>query len=189
MILTIAIPTVVERLAQFKRLLDFVNDQSANLPVEVIYESDNKEISIGKKRDILIQRASGKYMVMIDDDDWINNNYVSLVLAALEKQPDCIGYVEKIQHSNQLSCISNRFNDWGNKIDGYDYVRTPFFKVPIRTDFCKKIGCQDIRYTEDHDFARRLKSSGLIKREKFIHSEMYIYRYTHQDHNLKYGIK
>jgi hypothetical protein len=189
MILTIAIPTVLERREIFERLLRFVNQQSANLPIEVIYESDNKEISIGKKRDNLIQRATGEYTVMIDDDDWINDNYVKLTLDALEKKPDCVGYFEKIQHSNQLSCISNRFHDWGNNVSGYDYARTPFFKVPIKTDFCKKIGCLDMRYQEDHDFARRLKSSGLIKTEEFIPSEMYIYRYAYQEHNSKYGIK
>lgn len=40
--------------------------------VELLIEIDNKEISTGAKRNILLNRAQGKYIVFIDDDDMVN---------------------------------------------------------------------------------------------------------------------
>lgn len=191
MILTIAIPTIVTRQDKFNRLIDRIAAQITyygyGKEVEVISECDNKEISIGKKRDNLIRKANGDYIVMIDDDDTIANNYILVVVNALSKAPDCIGYLERIKHSNKTSCISLKNPCWMDNYGGYDYVRTPFFKVPIKTELCRQVGCSDMRFGEDHDFAKKIYP--LLKTEEFINDYMYIYQYNREPHNQKYGIK
>lgn len=194
-LLTIAIPSIISRSKEFNILYAFIHNQITdnNLQdeVELIYEIDNKEISIGAKRQILIERATGKFLVMIDDDDWIHDNYVRLVVSAIIDNPgiDCIGYREKciIINRHERSCISLRFKEWSDNKHGFDHVRTPFFKTPILTDHCKMIGCEDMRFGEDHDFANRIYP--LLKNEYFIDKSMYIYRYKAENHNVKYGIK
>ena len=193
MILTICIPTIIGREAQFEALRNELQSQALGYQVEIISLCDNKEISIGKKRQRLYEMAKGEYAVQLDDDDWIAPTYIEDVMLNLGS--DCIGYVERciINGKTMYSKISNEFADWAtvspNEIEGYHYHRTPFFKVPIRTALCLAVGVNDMRFGEDHDFARRIKP--LIKSEVFINKAMYYYTadsLTPEEHNRRYGI-
>ena len=193
--LTICIPTVVGREEYFTNLyakLDLQRKLSGHEhEIEIIYEKDNKEISIGAKRNILYNRAKGLYSVQIDDDDDVVDDYIETLYHELTGE-DTIGYVERcvINGSVQYSKISGEFHDWESKYEaGYHYRRTPFFKVPILTELCQKVGVEDIRFGEDHDFARRLKPH--IKTWKFIDKVMYLYSansLTAEQHKERYGL-
>lgn len=193
-ILTIAIPTIVTRAMQFKTLKYELESQikraKAQDKVEIISECDNKEISIGKKRDNLIRKAQGKYIVMIDDDDWVSDDYIEEVLKATESDADCIGYLEHCNfdgHRNATSCISLEYKGWYSNIGIYDYVRSPYFKVPIKTELCKLVGCADMRWNEDEDFAKKIYSH--LKKEQFINKKLYFYRFKYEAHESKYGFR
>lgn len=194
MTLSILIPTVVGREACFEKLYTHLSAQIKDHDVEVLFLKDNKELSIGAKRQKLLEMASGDYMVMIDDDDWVPDDYVFQITYILKDKPDCIGYLESVTINGEqgLACHSNRFKDWGYNQDGYQYVRTIFYKDPIRTDIARKVGIADMRYGEDHDFARRLKASGLLKKEIFYNRVMYYYTFNSMKQELlnqRYGIK
>ena len=47
--------------------------------VEVLVNRDNKEITSGAKANELLLAAAGKYIVFIDDDDEVADNYLSLI--------------------------------------------------------------------------------------------------------------
>jgi hypothetical protein len=70
LLLTIMLPTTIDRRDTFLPLLDEIKRQIKENKyediVEVIINEDNKEISIGKKRQELLQAASGKWVVGID---------------------------------------------------------------------------------------------------------------------------
>ena len=77
MILSILIPTVIGRERPLElltnRIYSQIGDLKAESKVEVIVMKDNKEISIGEKRNQLYAAASGEYSVQIDDmtyRDW-----------------------------------------------------------------------------------------------------------------------
>ena len=191
-ILTIAIPTIESRKVQFDALMSNIRSQielsGTQDVVEVISLCDNKEISIGLKRDRLIQMATGKYLVMIDDDDTISRYFVQDVVEACLSNADCIGYYEQVHHARKMSVITLRADKWTSEPGhGGDLQRTPFFKCPIKTDICKQAGCADMRFGEDEDFAIRIKP--LLKTEHFIDKIMYHYRYSYENHNTKYGIQ
>jgi glycosyltransferase involved in cell wall biosynthesis len=196
--LSICIPTVLGREAQFealqaelfiqRKVYGYDND------IEIISICDNKEISIGAKRQKLYEQAQGEYTVQIDDDDWIAPTYIEDVMKCLEGN-DCVGYVERctINGKTMYSKISNEFDDWAtvspNEIEGFHYQRTPFFKVPIKTSLCLQVGVNDLRFGEDHDFARRIKP--LLKSEIFINKALYYYTansLTPQEHKERYGL-
>lgn len=195
MILSILIPTVIGREKQFSRLKEFLQWQIDKLnlseQVEIVSLCDNKEISIGEKRKRLYEMARGIYSVQIDDDDSIVVYFIELIMEALKQNPDCIGYVEAVNINGQhgIATHSNRFPDW-QETEGYSYNRTIFFKDVIKTSIARQIGVSDMRYGEDHDFAKRLKSSGLLQKEVFIDRLMYIYCHiTTEEHSTRYGIK
>jgi glycosyltransferase involved in cell wall biosynthesis len=193
-ILTIAIPTIESRRNAFHLLYyhikNQINEFGLRKEVELVSICDNKEISIGAKRQKLFEKAKGKYIVMIDDDDWVPYSFVQKVLEACKQGNDCVGYMEECNFANfkkKKSLISLRVKEWADNVGMFDYVRTPFFKVPIKTDICRQVGCKDMRFGEDHDFAIRIKP--LLKTETFIKEYMYIYRHKEEPHNAKYGIK
>lgn len=188
--LTIAICTIPSRKSLFDRLVSHLKSQSASKEFEVISDCDNKTISVGVKRQKLLEAASGDYVAFIDDDDTVPDDYVNSILEAIKLQPDAIGF--KIHCSGcegVTASASNRWKDWGENEGGYDYVRTPYHKTPIRREIALKIGFKDMRFSEDYDFSKRLKQSGLIKTEEFINKVMYYYRYKFEDPKTKFGIK
>lgn len=196
--LSICIPTVKGREEIFSGLYVFLSAQITRLnlekEVEIITEKDNKEISIGKKRDILYRKSKGLFSVQIDDDDWTDQNFVQKVYSVLNKDIDCVGYIEHctINGKEQLSKISVSCKNWyelKTPIDGFTYFRTPFFKSPIKTEICRKVGVADMRFGEDHHFSKRIFP--LLSKEVFINEKMYFYSansLTRDQHNLRYGI-
>jgi hypothetical protein len=195
--LTICIPTVVGREKLFDRLLNEVNSQieknSLKKEVQVIIEKDNKEISIGAKRQKMYERSKGLFTVQIDDDDWIVEDFVKSCYDATFEPVDCIGYHEYCTFDGvkpQRSDFSLKHKVWASFTpprNGFHHARTPFCKTPIRTDLCLKAGVKDMKWGEDHDFAKRIYP--LLKKEHYINKVMYLYRYRTEDFNKKYGIK
>jgi len=197
-LLSIQIPTIVGRERNVSALVAFLNWQISSfcIPdhvVEIRTCRDNKEMSIGAKRQLLLDKCNAKYFVQIDDDDTVSGEYIPRIYSTLSSLPDCVGYLESVRYDGKqlTACHSNRFDDWGNNVDGYDLARTIFCKDVIRTGIARQIGFSDMRFGEDHDFSRRLKASGLLKNEVFIDEVMYYYEgrsLTQKEHNERYGI-
>ena len=78
--LTILIATTVDRRESFNRVYDDFMRQIHGLAlsnaVKIIFHEDNKEISIGKKRQMLLEAADTDYIVFFDSDDIAFDCYV-----------------------------------------------------------------------------------------------------------------
>lgn len=201
-LLSILIPTIVGRESQLESLIAEIKGQQGSLSdpsqIEIIYEKDNKELSIGQKRNRLYYRATGLYSVQIDDDDSIAPFYLQKAIEALQQTPDCVGYLEHCTMDGcaKMACHSNRFQKWGERIDGFDYVRTIFNKDIIRTEIAKQIKFQErgpkSRFGEDEDWSMQLKQSGLLQNEVFVNDIMLYYSHntlTKREHKSRYGIR
>lgn len=186
--LSILIGTIESRSEQFSSLLMYLNNQKTK-DVEILSLCDNKEISIGAKRQHLLEMAKGDYVSFIDDDDWCSHNYVSNILEAIKTKPDCIGFLINCKGTPGVTAsASNKWDAWGDKVGGFDYVRTIYHKNPVKRSIALQIGYKDLRFAEDHDYSLRLKQSGLLKTEEFINEVMYEYRFKFEDPKTKYGI-
>lgn len=186
--LSILIPTVIGRESMFDLLLQELKRQSDGKNVEIIVCKDNKEISIGSKRQKLIEEAKGEYIVFVDDDDWIAPDYVDQILA--NTGSDAIGFQIECTFDGKGKCLasaSKRYKDWGENRDGFRYVRSIYHKTPVRRELALKAGFKDMRFGEDYDYSMRIMA--LIKSEACINKVMYYYRYKGENHNEKYGIK
>lgn len=198
--LTICIPTVVGREAQFEKLYSKLQKQVLDNKLEnevgCVFYKDDKEISIGEKRKRMYQAATGLFSAQIDDDDDVADDYVETLYNVITNNPNvhCIGYVERciIDGIVKYSKISREFTDWETcnpNVDGFHYHRTPFFKVPIKTEICKSVGVSDMRFGEDHDFARRIRPH--LESDVFIDKVMYYYEansLTPEQHKERYGL-
>lgn len=197
--LSILICTIPERedlfALLFGHLREQINELGVQREVEIIMDASPRlSISVGAKRQRLIETATGDYVVFIDDDDWVPYSYVEKILQALKEDPDCVGFKILCKGMNgpngkdRIAVGSNVYPRWCDNCHGFDHVRTIYHKTPVRRAIALAVGYSDLRFGEDHEYSRRLKKSGLLKREVFIDEVMYEYRYKYEEHRTKYGI-
>lgn len=195
--LSILIATVYDRQEDFTQLTEKLTKEILKFElsnyVEVLYIQDNKELSVGAKRQKLLEKATKDYIVFFDDDDWPYDMYVKSVFDAINhiSNPDCIGINVDMTTNGanpQTCCHSLQYPEWKDKIDGWDYVRNVTHFNPVRRGLALQAGFKDIRFGEDKDYADRL--TPLCKSELFIVKPLFHYRYSNKiQHNIKYGIK
>lgn len=167
-------------------LLDHLHYQiekgNVNDKVEIITDIDNYEISIGLKRQRLIEKAKGEYVAFIDSDDWVSNDYIEEIFLAMQGKPDVINFtghmstngsnIENFKISKDLPYITIQ-DAHGNN----EYLRFSNHLSIIKREIALKIGYKDLRFAEDYEYAKRLKESGLLKTEVLIPIDLYHYRY------------
>ena len=94
-LLSILIPTTPGRAKKLKELCDMLEAQRWALPdpttVEILVSMDNGTLTVGAKRNKLLDLANGEYLCFIDDDDRIFGDYLIRILNALETRPDVVG--------------------------------------------------------------------------------------------------
>jgi len=158
--------------------------------LELITWKDNKEITIGDKREKLYKNSQGLFSWQIDDDDDISDNAIELILNAIKSNPEipCITFREKCMMNGvyKSSNHSIRYSQWMDNQDGFDYVRSPFYKDVIRTDIAKAVPFPHIRYNEDEQWSKALYP--LLTDEIHIDEELYHYIYNETNHNERYGL-
>lgn len=193
MVLSILIPTIDGRESQLERLMSRIDSQTKTLDccIQIIKWCDNKELTIGEKRELLYQNATGKYSWQIDDDDDISDNAISLILKAIEQEPDCITFEEHC-NINGVYYTSNhalKYEKWQDNFDGYDFVRSPFYKDVIKTEIARSVPFPHIRYNEDEQWSMALRPH--LKTEVHINEELYWYIHNSkpENHNERYGIR
>lgn len=193
--LSILIATILDRQFLFNKLkAEFerqISLNKADADVEICSVSDNKQMSIGLKRQQLLDMAEGEYIVFFDDDDWPEAFYIAELLNAIKEKPDCIGFPIRMTTDGrkpQICCHSLQFPEWRENYGGYDYVRNVTHFNPVKSYIAKMIGFTDKRFGEDKEYADKVTK--LCKTEVFINKPIFHYRYSAQiPHNKKYGIK
>ena len=175
--LSILIPTLPTRYYYLQRLKRVLLPQLTD-DVELLELSDCGESTIGEKRDVLIRRASGEYVVFIDDGDLISNDYISLVLDAIETKADVINFLMHLYENNGFKgiCRSSikyeRKNIW-NTMGYVNYYRRPGHLTPHKREYALITGCKSMNYWEDEDYASRILP--LLKTEFEIEKVIYFY--------------
>lgn len=208
--LSILVPTVVGRESELLKLLDLLSkyaplDVKRNLKenefgytgvnydleeIEIIIVKDEKQNSIGAKREMLYKLAKGLYSLQIDDDDLIAEDAIPLILQAIKENPDvdCITFRENCMMNGEYKSCNHslKYEKWQDNFDGFDYVRCPFYKDVIRTNIAKSVPFPHIRYNEDEQWSMALRPH--LKTEHHIDKELYYYIYEPKEsHEERYG--
>jgi len=186
--LSILICTIPERKEKFDALYEKVNRLAKNGSVQIIFNDAPKgTITIGGKRNALINESIGEYICFIDDDDDISENYVSEILKAIESKPDCIGFkiLCDMQGKKEIAASSLKY-EWTENVDGYKYVRSIYHKTPVKREIALMCMFPDKSYGEDFEYSQRLKKH--LKSEVFINHFLYFYNYKYENPKTKYGI-
>jgi hypothetical protein len=183
---TIGILTVPERKDKLSRLIKKIDDQvlvSIANRIELIIVSDDKTRTVGDKRNEVLDKANGKYVCFIDDDDLISPNYIPKIFNKLHKEIyDGIGFWGMYYVSENPTMLFNHanINNGHFKKDGKQY-RPLNHLNPVRTEIAKAIRFPDKNYAEDSDYCDRLLESGLVKSEYNFDEVMYHYLWSPQE--------
>lgn len=133
--------------------------------------------NIGVKRNRLLNLAKGEYIVFVDDDDKISENYISEILQACVSGADCIGINGVITTNGgdeRKWFISKEYGLWFTGADG-NYYRTPNHISPVRRELALQAGFPEISFAEDYEYSMRLLP--LLKTESLISIPLYHYDY------------
>ncbi len=188
MLLSILIVSLKSRQEQFKKLHDFLESQikmhHLENQVEILVFEDDRLYPVGLKRNTLIEAAHGKYICFIDDDDWVDNDYVILIVAALlshGEDIDCIGMKGKLiskELGDKEFIHSIRYKKYSE--DEMYYYRPPNHISVIKREIAVKYKFPIINFGEDFDWAMRVCNSGELKKEVFIDKVLYYYNFNSQ---------
>lgn len=195
--LGILIATIDERKEEFEKLiLSFLFQRQIDF-VYVISDSDNKQKSIGKKRQDLLEAAKKsdcEWIVFFDDDDLPSENYIQLILDTINSNPDidCIGIngTMTTNGSNPQTWCHVLGETWreGKPNEKFTYYRPIIHFNPVKLELALKAGFKDMRYGEDRDYSDRLNP--LLKKMAYIEQPLFHYNYSNKiEHKKKYGIK
>lgn len=180
MILSILICSLVARKQSLKKLEDYLRKQIGNRieEVEIITYIDNRQKSTGFKRNWLLQQAHGKYIVFVDDDDWVADYYINEMLIACASDCDCfaINGIMTTNGKHETKWLLSK--DYENK-DVVEngvmvYYRHTNHITGVKRSIALAAGFPDKSNAEDKWYSDRL----VLKTEFTITKPMYTYRFS-----------
>ena len=178
-VLSILICTIEGRETELRKLMTKLSPQLKD-SVELLILSDNREVTIGKKRDDLLKLASGKYVCFVDDDDMVSADYVDSILYACEYNADCVGIrgvyvVAGRPPKDFVHSVVHKDKGWHETKEAY--FRTPNHLNPIKRSIALKVGFNpDRAHAEDLEFSNAV--APLLETEYYMPNVIYKYQFN-----------
>lgn len=136
---------------------EYLLEKYVGKDVEIIICTDNRQMSVGKKRNLLIRHASGEYTVFIDDDDMVSVSYVHCILDAAKSGNDVIVFDAVRYHNGALDrqvIYGTEFRkDYSNRTA---HFRIPNHLMPVKRSISSRVMFPDVSFGEDSEWARKL---------------------------------
>jgi cellulose synthase/poly-beta-1,6-N-acetylglucosamine synthase-like glycosyltransferase len=175
--LSILIPSLEERKPKLEQLKAELASQIGKRNVEVLSLSDNRQMTIGQKRNMLLTQSTGEYVSFVDDDDMVSPDYIEKVLNALTKNPDCSSLTGEIVFSDGYSrpfIHSLRYDRWIDDHEGKVYYRPPNHLNAVRRAIAAQVGFPPWNSGEDRSFSMGIRH--FLNKEEWIEGVIYNYR-------------
>ena len=173
--LSILICSLESRKKYLQLLLGILNFKCSRLyDVEILVSSDDGMITTGEKRNVLLEESRGEYIAFVDDDDVVSDNYVELILKAIESKPDVVGIhlllYDDGKHTG-LAYHSLKYDSWWDEPNKdnpslRNYYRNPNHINPVKREHAVATMFPHITIGEDRQY-----SMGILK---YLKSEVYI---------------
>jgi len=177
--LSILILTLPTRIDSYSNLIRTLNQQviENNLldKVQILSLCDTKEISVGEKRNILLNKSIGRYVCFIDDDDLIATDYLIKIISAISSNSDVITFCGDYVENGQTTPFSISTIHRGNYNHPNLFHRLPNHLCPVKREIAVSCLFTDKNYGEDSDYAERINQH--IKNEFHIQDKLYFYMY------------
>ena len=145
--------------------------------IELIALFDNKQRTIGTKRQEMIDISNGEYITFIDDDDRISDDYISDIMKCLyeNKHVDCIVYNIECCTNNdtKMLCKYGIEYEYGKINNGEEWRGKPSHTMIWKANIVKKHKYKNLMNKEDVDWVSRAWKD--IKTQTRIDKILYYY--------------
>ena len=175
--LSVLIPCVPSRHDRMGEVFTALERQAHGFPVEILALVDNKQRSIGAKRDALVQIARGDYLAFVDDDDGIFPKYVENILRGIECTPDVIVFDTLVSLNDGPDVIAQHSLAYNNEqYSPAGFKRKPWQMHAWRREIAQAFQFPDLNIGEDWGWCKQLCE--VAKTEVKVEGPLYWYRYS-----------
>ena len=161
---------------KLQRQVDALEREDA---VELLVFLDNRQRTIGEKRDALVQISRGKFVAFVDDDDDVADNYIETLVKAIDAHGDDISVVtfDQLAVINGVSAICSFSLLHRNEAFAQpSFKRSAWHVCAWKGDLARKYRFPASNYGEDWAWARHLVIEAI--KELHINSVLHSYRYS-----------
>lgn len=167
---SVLIPTMPGREAGLFHLMDTIREKVARicpeLRVEFCLAFDNRETSIGLKRQSLLTQATGKYLSFIDDDDDITDAYIEDLLECFKGGFHTMRLRGQMSQYTFTHTTAVQLTDrMATKDDPPVFQRPPNHLNPMLSEIAKLVAFKDAVHGEDLDWTIRLFQRKFLETE------------------------
>lgn len=187
-ILSILCATTPDRHEMFTNLynelqtqLTFMETFHASLGEIEILVDDSKRfldggLSIGKKREALVKRATGRYICFLDSDENIAPNYLETLVRLCQQDKDVCTFRSLARTDFYWSIIDMRLGSENEEATPDRIVKRNCWHIcPIRTEYAQRYEFEDKNYAEDWDWMKQVLKD--CKTE--AHTDAILHEYRH----------
>lgn len=174
--LSVLIATIKDRRSMCAELVDSIFSQADGRDVEVLCLLDNYVMTIGEKRQLLLDIARGHYVAWVDDDDVVYPGYVDQMLDAISQSPDVVVHDVLAVLGGRPVIVEQRL---GHPIQEYDGRAAKILRPPNQTCAWKREIAVQVKFPmwnhgEDFEWAKGVWP--LCKTQAVIEEPIYVYR-------------
>ena len=188
-ILSILMPTTPDRFEIFNKLHSKVMSQITSLKnnhatlgdVEVLVDDSKRfldgGLSIGKKRQSLLGKAEGKYLLYLDSDESISPNYIETIVRLCHEDCDVVTFrsVAKLDNYWALIDMSLKY-EFDEQARPDIIVRRRACHInAIRSEIAKRYVFPDTNYSEDSEWSEYVRYD--LRTE--AHTDEILHQYNH----------
>lgn len=191
--LSVLMPTTPERHQMFTKLFNEVHRQQEYMQtfhkslgqIEILVDDSPRFLnggpSVGKKREALVNRASGEYLCFLDSDEEISPDYLETLVRLCYQGYDVCTFKAMVKLSTFWAIVDMRLAFKSNEQISPDFTvrRLPWHICPVRTRFAKQFTFSDKNNAEDFEWMEKV----LTKCQTEAHSDRIIFCYNHGDHS------
>ena len=164
---SILIATIPGREGRLQSLIQTIHERRRaicpDLRIEICLSFDNREKTIGAKRQELLTKAKGKYMSFIDDDDEPTHAYFEDALETIRGAYHCCRLRGQMNEYTFTHSIANTLDM--PMCVGDVFLRPPNHLNVLLTDVGKMASFKDLAHGEDFDWALQLAQFGFLQTE------------------------
>lgn len=197
-ILSILIPTIPSREARFmalwtklKRQVDLCYKIHPTLGAcEIVFNNGVEYrlggLSIGSKRQVLLDQAKGIYLCFLDDDEDISPDYVETLLRLCYEQKDVGTFRSLSKLANNWALIDMSLQNPNEQINPLGITRrSPWHICPVKSEYAKSFRFPDSNYGEDFEWFAKVLTLCMTE----SHTDKIIHVYNHGIHSEADKIK
>lgn len=136
-------------------------------------------LSIGKKREALVNRATGKYLCFLDDDEDIAPNYIETIMRLCydDKDVDVATFRSFIKNDFYWGIVDMSLKNLHNEEATPEKIvkRPPWHTCPVKSEYAKLYEFEDSNYGEDFSWMAKV----LTHCRSEAHTDQILHCYNH----------